>query len=394
MTSNFYEERRADRAAERTQDREDKRLEREERRKDRAAAEEARRAAQQEAQEAADRDRAARQARRAELRRKAVSEGDTIAALVVMACSIVPAVYYQINALSAVPGLPGPIAVALAVMLEAGAWVATIAGERAKHEGRPVGRFRAAMWGCAGLAAVVNFAHAPVTPFHWLAVVLAAASLGGVGFWELRGLGRHGGKAGRTREQRRQDRDRRAHERKRRAMTTVWARYQEILTAHPFGTVDAEAAWRAAWYDVHGADLAVTADSTRTRLAAVAALDDVLDDAERTPERLAVDNLLADLFGTGRGDDGPTAGGSGRPPFGGPDGTFGGGAQAAAPTGAGSKKAQVESQMPRSAKGTSDGRRSNGGKPPKRTAGDTRRYSAPARRAMSEAARKRRDGQE
>ncbi len=386
MTS-FYEERRADRAADRAQDREDRRQEREERRTDRAEAEAAHRAARQEAKQEAEQRRAARRERLVGLRRRVAGGGDTIAALVVMGCSITPAVYYQITALAAVPGLPGPIAVALAVMLEAGAWVATIAGERAKREGRPVGRFRTAMWACAALAATVNFAHAPATPFHWLAVVLAAASLGGVGFWELRGLGRHGGTAGRTRQQRRQDRERRAHEKARRAMKPVWSRYEDILTAHPFGALDTEQAWRAAWFDVHGADLALTAPVMRTRLAAVDAVGEVLAEAERTPERMAVEALLSDLFG---GDDGPAPGGTGPALFGGPHTTPGGAAPAAANPRTRAANTQVESQMPTPGKSTTDGRRGNGGKPPKRTPGDTRRYSTGARRAMSDAARKQR----
>jgi hypothetical protein len=380
--ASFYEERRADRAAGRAEDREDRRAEREERRRDREAAERARRDAQNQARERAELNRARRRERRTQVRRRLAGEGDTLAALAVMACSIVPAVYYQVTALAAVPGLPTPIALALAVMLEAGAWVATIAGERARREARPVGRFRAAMWGCAALAAGVNFAHAPATPFHWLAVVLAAASFGGVGFWELRGMGRHG-HAARTREQRAAERARRAHERGRRAMGEVWKRYEQILTAHPFGALDTETAWQNAWLDVHGAEVAVTAEVLRTRLAAADAIGGVLAAADRTPERVAVDLLLRDLFGTRPDDDGPTGRTHPGRPAGGPTG----GTPTAVTAPVKGAKPQVESQMPPTGKRGADGRRRNGGTPPKRTRGDTAPYSSGARRAMSDSAR-------
>ncbi|MFF4949753.1 DUF2637 domain-containing protein [Streptomyces chattanoogensis] len=326
----FYEERRADRASEREQDRLDRREMAEEKRQERAEREERARRAKAEARQAAEKRKTARKATRTALVTKAKGEGDTIAALVVMVCSIAPAVYFQITALAAVPGLPGAIAVALSVMLEAGAWVATVAGERAKREGRPVGRFRAAMWGNGAVAGAINFTHAPPTPHHWLAFVLAAASLGGVFYWELRGLGRHGGKAGRTRAERREARARVWHDRKRRLrFWKVWRRYTDILAAHPYGCLDREKAWAEAWFDVKGAPLAATADVLGRRVAAVKSVEAVLAEAGTTPEAAAVEMLLADLFPSTPGDDGPIGGAPQGGPETGPRGDSGGGVRTA-----------------------------------------------------------------
>ncbi|PNG97034.1 DUF2637 domain-containing protein [Streptomyces malaysiensis] len=321
----YLDERRRDRAADRAEDREDRRAQRAEDRADRAAAEERARRAKKDKQREADRRRAEGRARRAELLSKLSSEGDTVAALVVMVCSIVPAVYFQLRALMSVPGLPGAIAVALAVMLEAGAWVATVAGERAKREGRPVGRFRAAMWGCASVAAAVNYSHAPSSAHNWLAYVLAVASLGGVFFWELRGLGRHGGKAGRTRAERREAAARRHRIARRIRFRDVHKRYRQIMTAHPYGTVKREQAWAEAWFDIKGAPLSVTAQVIGGRVAAVQAVEKVITDAEMTPEAATVELLLADLFPTAPGDDGPTGTVPGDSPEDGPHGGGDGG---------------------------------------------------------------------
>ncbi|NUV64289.1 DUF2637 domain-containing protein [Streptomyces sp. CAI-85] len=311
--SSYSEERRKDRAAERAEDRADRAAAAELRDKRRAEAEERARKAQaadrreadrrrEQQREAAARRRAEARARYTATLKRATAEGDTIAALVVMACSIAPAFYFQVSALTAVPGLPGFIAVCLAVMLEAGAWVATIAGERAKREGRPVGKFRAAMWACAALAAWINYGHAPASPGNWLAYVLAAASLGGVFFWELRGAGRHGGKAGRTRADRREAAARRRHALARRfRFRAVHKRYRMILTAMPYGTVDREQAWERAWVDHHGAPLADTADALDHRTRATEAYETGLADGGRPfgiePRPITdVDAFLAGLF--------------------------------------------------------------------------------------------------
>ncbi|MFF5809079.1 hypothetical protein [Streptomyces sp. NPDC012746] len=325
-TTSFYDERRRDKSADRAEDRLDRLTEREEDRKERAALaelERQERAARVEEERRLRRERdrektrrkAERKAARAELFAKLSREGDTVGAMIVMACGIVPALYFQLRALNG-ESLPGVISLCLAVMLEAGAWVATVSGERAKREGRPVGRFRVVMWACATFAAVINYSHAPDSPGGWLAWVLAAASYAGVFFWEVRGWGRHGVSATRTKAQRREERRSRRHDRRRRRrFPTVYSRYTDILTAHPYGTIDTEEAWQTAWRDEHGAELATTARVVARRGHA----DKALAAAHGVGvETLAVEQLLGDLFPPDGGDDGPAARRSSGGPTGGP----------------------------------------------------------------------------
>ncbi|MFD9150928.1 DUF2637 domain-containing protein [Streptomyces albidoflavus] len=337
MSTSYREERRLDRKAEREEDRRDRLAEAEAVRKERLAEAEAARIRDEARAEQHRKDEEARQEEerrlraerkrekarrkterkkaRAELFAKLGKEGDTVGALVVMACGIVPALFFQLRALNG-ENLPGIISLCLAVMLEAGAWVATVSGERAKREGRPVGRFRVVMWACATFAAVINYSHAPGPSGGWLAWVLAAASYAGVFFWEVRGWGRHGTKGTRTKAQRKEERRRRRHDRKRRRrFPAVYTRYTDILTAHPYGTLDREQAWRDAWRDTHGADIAVTAGVVAHRGRA----DKALAAAHGVGvETLAVEELLADLFPGDGGDDGPPARRSSRGPNGGP----------------------------------------------------------------------------
>ncbi|MFB7012319.1 MULTISPECIES: hypothetical protein [unclassified Streptomyces] len=338
MSQTFYDERRKDKAADRAEDRldraadakaarderaalaDERRQERtaqaEERRKEREARQEEERRLRAERKREKARRKVERKKSRAELFAKLSKEGDTVGALVVMACGIVPALFFQLRALNG-EDLPGIISLCLAVMLEAGAWVATVSGERAKREGRPVGRFRVVMWACASFAAVINYSHAPGESGGWLAWVLAAASFAGVFFWEVRGWGRHGTKATRTKAQRKEDRRRHRHDRKRRRrFPAVYNRYTDILTAHPYGTVDTETAWRDAWRDTHGADIAVTAGVVAHRGRA----DKALAAAHGVGvETLMVEQLLDDVFNGDGGDDGPPARRSSKGPTGGPN---------------------------------------------------------------------------
>ncbi|MFC1405755.1 MULTISPECIES: DUF2637 domain-containing protein [Streptacidiphilus] len=333
--SEFYEERRKDRAAafelelaqkaaEREAEREAEANRREQERQDRAERDEAQRRARREADREKTRRRTERQSARAAGFARLRAQGDTVAALVVMVCSAGPALYFQLHALSDA-GLPVMIAVALAVMLESGAGVATIAGERARREGRPTLPFRLAMWGAAGIAATINYSHAPGPEGGWLAWVLALASLGSVAFWELRGIGRHKSKSSRTKAQRREDRRRRRHDRKRRRrFRAVYRRYVDLMTAAPYGTLPTETAWRSAWYDVHRSDLGITAAVLAARVAADKALSEAVAGSEMSPEAVAVELLLAELFGPGEDEDGTgggrSNGGPNLSPTGGPRG--------------------------------------------------------------------------
>ncbi|MFD9819092.1 DUF2637 domain-containing protein [Streptomyces violascens] len=312
-TDTFYEERRRDKAAEAEERRKDRAAEAEQRRQNEAARVERERRDRQDGERETKKRRDGRRATRAALYGKVRNELDTALALAAITISVVPALYFQLRALNG-EDLPGAISLCLAMLLEIGTWVATVTGERAKREGRPTARFRASMWGCAAFAAAINYSHAPGA--DWLAWVLAASSLGGVFFWEMRGWGRHKTRSARTRAQRREERRRRRHDRKRRRrFRAVHARYVDILTAHPYGTVAPETAWEQAWRDTHGAELAVTAGVVAHRGRA----DRALAAAHGVGvETLAVEELLGELFPGDGGDDGPATRRSSGGPNGGP----------------------------------------------------------------------------
>ncbi|MFB7605265.1 hypothetical protein [Streptomyces gardneri] len=83
------------------------------------------------------------------------------------------------------------------------------------------------------------------------------------------------------------------------------------------GVTSRPAALADAWRDVEGGPLGVTADVLDRRLAAERSLADVMTAAEMTPERVAVDLFLADLFPTrAGGDDGPAGAVTGKGPQG------------------------------------------------------------------------------
>ena len=70
--------------------------------------------------------------------------------------------------------------------------------------------------------------------------------------------------------------------------------------------------WAAAWHSVYRLPVGTTAETLAVEVAAERAVEKVLTDAERTPERYAVDRFLGELFPPTGGDDGA------------PGGTFGG----------------------------------------------------------------------
>ncbi|MFJ4745428.1 hypothetical protein [Streptomyces sp. NPDC088775] len=97
------------------------------------------------------------------------------------------------------------------------------------------------------------------------------------------------------------------------AHSAVWDRYTMLVTAAPANVKPGEL-WPAAWRSVYALPVGQTPETLRAELAARAAVDEVLAEADYTSERAAVDDLLADLFG--RDDEGPAGarrGGRGGP---------------------------------------------------------------------------------
>ncbi|MBC3844719.1 hypothetical protein GXW82_44500 [Streptacidiphilus sp. 4-A2] len=281
------EQRRFDRIADAEQLRKDRANVAEQRRKDRADAAEQRRKDADAAQVRQQREKAAarREATRAKEERAErwskragsarawlMAEADTAFALLVMACAIVPAVTYQWRSLHG-HGVGSAIAAALAAMLEASAWVATVGASRAGRDGRPVLPYRIAMWVSASIAATINYIGGVSSHGVAVGLVLAVASLAGIGIWELRSLGRHGTST-RTRAQRAEDRARARHARKRRrAHKDVLRVAERIWSAAPYGSMTPDEAWAVAW-EIHtgSADPGLTPELERQRVEARAAL--------------------------------------------------------------------------------------------------------------------------
>jgi hypothetical protein len=164
-----------------------------------------------------------------------------------------------------------------------------------------------------------------------VAAALAAVTMLGPLLFEVRQWVRTLSATSRDPKQRAADKARRKHEKERaKTFKKVTARQQEILLAAPYGTVTEERAWSQAWADVEGAQPGVTAAVVAHRLAAERAIGEAVAKAEKTPEALAVDAFLAELFPASRGDDGPTGGTRKKGPQGGPRGDGGRGAHATA----------------------------------------------------------------
>ena len=368
----WAEERRADRAAEREQDRLDaehkERLERQRREE----AEEKKRKKRQERRQKRGQRRAARRARWARISRWLNRNPVTLFVGYVMAAAVIPAVISQVAALNHTGVMLG-LALLLASMLEGGAWAVTFMGKAAEDAGRPTWKYRLAAWVTAGAASAIQYWHwkAQLPEDPWVAGAFAMSSVFALYLWDLK---THGG-SGPTKQERRERKARKAQEKRRKKrFPDVWARYEDILIARRHGTVDPEAAWAEAWADERGAPVSQDKTVMARRVDAVQEVEEVLAKAGRTPESLAVEALLLDLFPAhGKGEDGP-GGTPVKAPTQGP--------KPGAPRAA---KAQLDPQVPPT------GRRGNPAGPPvrgRRRPGDTQPFSRAARTEAARTARK------
>ena len=328
MSAEFYEQRRQDKRldAELRQQREQAdadrlRQERNERaeqaRKDKAAEQQRRK-----------REQADRQQRRTERIANAktwlAAESDTAFSVLMILLAVVPSVASQVGALGGKVDFGS--AVSLALMLELGAWSATVGGARALRDGRPTAPYRLAMWGCALVAAVINVAH-NLERGWWVAAVLGLASLAGVAFWELRCAGRHG-TSRRTKEERAAEKGRKAHAKERAAAhQDVQRTAERIVSAAAFATVEFETAFASAWEVHHGTrEVGLTPAMVALRAQSKRRMTDALgteaDDAPLFPDTVPDDLLDAFTGPVGSmyrspierpdGDDGEGGGGVSR----------------------------------------------------------------------------------
>jgi hypothetical protein len=193
----------------------------------------------------------------------------------VMVCSIVPAVISQVGALSDAK-VNVLLAALLSAMLEGTAWALTFMGKAAEDAGRPAGKYRVATWITAVLAASVNYWHwAETLPEHkWVAVVFASSSLIAIYLWDMKTHGSHG----KTKEERRREKERRTHlKRRRKDHKEVAKQADRLMSAMPLGVITEEEAFAAAWRIEHGAEPGMSAAlyqrATQTRAALVEAFE-------------------------------------------------------------------------------------------------------------------------
>ncbi|MEU1779254.1 hypothetical protein ABZ545_07160 [Streptomyces abikoensis] len=275
----WQEQRRRDRLADREQDRVDKAARAAERREDRRSEREQDRADRAAARAEKRRDKGERAERIRQRRAWIVDNGALLCTGLVMACAIIPALASQFTALTTA-GVGPLLAALLAAMLEGGAWAATFGAAKAARTGRPTGRYRAATWACATVAAFVNFWHGSHDYGLWLGIVLGLASLFAVGMWELHLHGTHAP----TREERekaRHERRRRRHHRK------VCRTADRLITAAPYGALGAEDAFATAWRVRHGTVPGLTPALLADRLTAESTLGTVIESAADTaPQRV------------------------------------------------------------------------------------------------------------
>ncbi|MET9366079.1 DUF2637 domain-containing protein [Streptomyces sp. NPDC006632] len=312
----YREERRADQAAERAQDREDmrlkleaqleaKRLTAEQKRLDKEAADEKARkdADAKRRQEAADkrarqqekdRKRAARLARFGKLTGWLNKNPVTAFVGFVMVCSIIPAVISQVVSLAGA-GVFVLLAALLSAMLEGTAWALTFMGKAAEDAGRPAGKYRIATWITAVLAAAVQYWHwVEALPEHtWVAWVFAGSSIVAIYLWDMKTHGSHG----RTREERRQEKARRKHLKARRKHhKDIADEADRLLSALPFDAISDEEAFGAAWRIKKGAEPGLSAEVYAAATNARVQLGAAFELGEHVRPELVRAGMLASLY--------------------------------------------------------------------------------------------------
>ncbi|MEV6328522.1 hypothetical protein [Streptomyces sp. NPDC051909] len=293
--STYREDRRADRAAERAQDREDRRLElqaqqdreaakAEEKRKDadaRRRQEQADRKAKQAEKQAK---KAAAAAKRAKLVRWLKANPATLFVAFVMVASIVPAILSQIGALTGA-SVAAPMAGLLAAMLEGGAWAITFMGKQAEDAGREPRKYRIGTWAVATVAAAVNFWHGleAYRAHPWVAFVLGASSLFAIYIWDLKTHGSHG----KTKAEKKAEKDRARHVAARRKHhPQIVEQAVKLQAALPFGALDDESAFAAAWRIHTGAEPGLSAQLYATATEAVLSLGAAFELGDNVREEL------------------------------------------------------------------------------------------------------------
>jgi hypothetical protein len=323
--SSWFEERRADKEQAARQRREDRAFE------SKLSRDEARDAKKERREEEAQRrrDKAARRQARAARREKTLTPGNVYrkGTLFLVALSALASLPAQVLHFVAIHWMLFPIGPAV----EGAAWVMAAGVAYADERKLPAWvrwLLRVLSLSAAGFAANINFQYGLSLADHGVSpdnarvagLGLAAVTLGGPLFFEVRQWVLTLTAAATDPKKRAEEKARAKHEKDRgRTFKEVAKRQKALMLAAPFGTLKSEDAWARAWWDIEGAPVGVTANVIADRLDAEADVSGVLAYAECTPERLAVESLLADLFGP-EGGEGGSSGTLTGAPSGGPRG--------------------------------------------------------------------------
>jgi hypothetical protein len=315
--STWSEDRRADKAsaAEQRRKDEDARVDRlaksraaeDQRRRDNAAAGKAAKRAekQQKRRDRRDRRRERAQAWTKNTTPAVIYRRGTLALVTASALASLPAQVAHFTAISMML-LPLPFA------LEGAAWVmaAGVAYADERHlPGWVRWMLRALCLSAAGFAAFVNYqyglAEAPAAGYG-----LAAVSLLGPLFFEVRQWVTTLSASARTPQQKRDEKAHAKHaKRRKKDHKDVVALAERLISAAPFGTLAAEEAFRTASEIINGTSKsgmtpALYAQAARSRQA----LEQALAETGMSPEAIAIELFLDDVLGRTDGDDGPAGG--------------------------------------------------------------------------------------
>ncbi|MEU4065886.1 hypothetical protein AB0F25_26285 [Streptomyces wedmorensis] len=293
--STYREEKRRDQQLRAEQDREDRRLEleaqleiqrlkAEENRKDADARHRQEQADKKAKQAKAQAKKAAAAAQRAKLLRWLKTNPATLFVAFVMVASIVPAILSQIGALTGA-SVAAPMAGLLAAMLEGGAWAITFMGKQAEDAGREPRKYRIGTWAVAAVAAAVNFWHGleAYAAHPWVAFVLGASSLFAIYIWDLKTHGSHG----KTKAQKQAEKAHKAHvSARRKHHPEIVEAAVKLQAALPFGVLDDESAFAAAWRIHTGAEPGLSAELYATATTAVLSLGAAFELGDNVREEL------------------------------------------------------------------------------------------------------------
>lgn len=328
--SSWSEDRRLNLAAEaevrrQNEDARSERLRKEREANDKRQREERRKDKDEQRGEAAQkrRERAQRRQARAAKREKTLTPGNiyrrgTLLLVTLSAAASLPAQILHFAAIS-------PTLLPIGPAVEGAAWVMAAGVAYADERKLPVWvrwLLRVLSLSAAVFAANINYQYGMGLATHGLSASdahtaglgLAAVTLGGPLFFEVRQWVMTLAASVATPKQQAEDKARLKHEKKRgEEFKDVVARQKQLMLAAPYGTLKSEDAFARAWLDIKGAPRGITANVIADRLDAERDVAAVLAEADRVSEKLAVELFLADIFRSDGGDGGATGASDGKP---------------------------------------------------------------------------------